>query len=58
MRENNQEIDLSLAQYLSIIARRRWVVISVALAIFVAAACYAMYWPPVFRATTVLNIER
>jgi|CXWL01.1.fsa_nt_gi capsular exopolysaccharide synthesis family protein len=58
MKENDQEIDLSLAQYLAIISRRRWVVIVVTLVVFAAAACYAMFWPPVFRATTVLNIER
>jgi capsular exopolysaccharide synthesis family protein len=58
MAANEQEVDLNLSQYLEILARRRWIVVSVAFIVFVAAACYAMFSAPVFRATTVLNIER
>jgi capsular exopolysaccharide synthesis family protein len=50
--------DISLGQYLEIVSRRRWIVLAVSVLVFAAAASYAFLWPPVFRATTVLNIEK
>jgi len=58
MADSEQEVDLNLAQYLEIMARRRWIVLTIAVLVFSAAASYAMFSQPVFRATTVLNIER
>ncbi len=58
MADNEQEIDLNLGQYLEILARRRWIVLLFLVVVFAAAASYAMFTAPVFRATTVLNIER
>jgi capsular exopolysaccharide synthesis family protein len=58
MADNQQEVDFNLAQYVEILARRRWIVVLISLAVLVGAACYAMFTPPVFRATTVLSIER
>jgi len=52
------EADLNLSQALAMLARRRWIVISVAVLVFAASVCYVTFSPPVFRATTVLNIER
>ena len=58
MAETEQDVELNLAQYVEAIARRRWIVALVAFAVFAGSAGYAFYWPPVFRATTVVNIER
>lgn len=58
MAEIEQEVDFNLSQYLDILVRRRWVVLTISVSVFAAAASYAMFTPPVFRATTVLNIER
>lgn len=58
MAELEQEVEFNLSQYLDILGRRRWIVIAIASACFAAAVSYATFWPPVFRATTVLNIER
>ena len=58
MAEIEQEIDFNLSQYLTILSRRRWIVVSVALLVFATSVCYVTFWPPIFRATTVLNIER
>ncbi len=58
MAETDLEVDFDLAHYLSVLSRRRWIVLLIAAAVFAGAVCYAVYWPPIFRATTVLNIER
>ncbi|UPT75204.1 MAG: polysaccharide biosynthesis tyrosine autokinase [Elusimicrobiota bacterium] len=58
MAENDQEVDFDLSHYVSILSRRRWIVVAIAAAVFSGALWYALYWPPVYRATTVLNIER
>lgn len=58
MAENEQEIDFNLTHYLGILSRRRWVVLLVSVSVFGASLWYVLYWPPVFRATTVINIER
>jgi capsular exopolysaccharide synthesis family protein len=52
-----QEADLTLSEAVAMLGRRRWVVLSVAAVVFLAAVCYVTFTPPVFRATTVLNIE-
>src|ERR1700757_4761594 len=53
-----QDVELSLAQYVEIVSRRRWIVVIISVLVFAAAAAYAFLWPPVFRATTVLSIEK
>ena len=58
MAETEQNIELNLSQYLDIVFRRRWIIILIAVVVFAAAAAYAFLTPPVFRATTVINIER
>jgi capsular exopolysaccharide synthesis family protein len=55
---HEQEVEISLSQYVEILSRRRWIVLLIAGLVFAGAAGYAFLWPPVFRATTVLNIER
>lgn len=52
------EIELSLSQYVEIVSRRRPIVALISFAVFSSAAAYAFLWPPVFRATTVINIEK
>jgi capsular exopolysaccharide synthesis family protein len=58
MAENEQDIELNIAQYVEILFRRRWIIIIISVVVFSAAAAYGFLTPPVFRATTVLNIER
>ncbi len=58
MAEHAVEADFNLAHYVEVVARRRWIVLLVAGLVFSSAAAYVTYWPPIFRATTVLNIER
>ncbi len=58
MAETEQDIELNLSQYVEILLRRRWVVIGASILVFGAAATYAFFWPPIFRASTSLNIER
>ncbi|MDP3542413.1 MAG: polysaccharide biosynthesis tyrosine autokinase [Elusimicrobiota bacterium] len=58
MADTEQEVDFDLSHYLAVLSRRRWIVLSIAAAVFVGSLCYAMFSPPIFRATTVLNIER
>ena len=58
MAAQDHEVDFDLAHYLGVLSRRRWIVLSITAIVFGAALGYAMCWPPVYRATTVLNIER
>ena len=58
MAETEQEVELNLSQYVEIIYRRRWIILLIFVGVFSASAYYAFMTPPVFRATTVLNIER
>jgi capsular exopolysaccharide synthesis family protein len=58
MTHTEQEVELNLAQYVEIVSRRRWIVVIIAVLVFASAAVYAFLWPPVFRATTVLSIEK
>ena len=45
-------------QDVEIILRRRWIIIIIAVVAFTASAYYIVKTPPVFRATTVIDIER
>src|SRR6185312_13455513 len=56
--DSEQDVELSLSQYLEIVSRRRWIVLLVSTLSFAGAAYYAFYSQPVFRATTVLSIEK
>ena len=58
MADTEQEFELNLSQYVEILFRRRWIILFIFVCVFAAAASYAFLTPPVFRATTVLNIER
>jgi capsular exopolysaccharide synthesis family protein len=58
MAENEQDVELNLAQYVEIVLRRRWIVISIALLVFLSAAGYAFLSAPIFRSSALLNIER
>jgi len=53
-----QDVEINLAQYVEILSRRRWIALSVASAVFLGAAAYAFLSAPVFRAPTLLNVER
>jgi capsular exopolysaccharide synthesis family protein len=58
MSDTEQDVDLSLSQYVEIISRRRWIVLIISVLVLSSAAVYAFYSAPVFRATTVLSIEK
>ena len=58
MPDAEQDVEISLAQYVEILSRRRWIVAAVASAVFIFAAAYAFLSAPVFRAGTLLNVER
>jgi capsular exopolysaccharide synthesis family protein len=58
MSETEQDIEINLSQYVEVVFRRRWIILAIATLVFAAAAAYAFLTPPVYRATTVLNIER
>lgn len=58
MAETEQDVEINLSQYVEIVSRRRWIILAIFVLVFAAAAAYAFLWPPVFRATTVLSIER
>lgn len=56
--QNEQDVEVDLAQYLEMLARRRWVVLLTAVAVTGASAAYAFLSIPVYRAATLINIER
>ncbi len=58
MADIEQEVEINLAQYVEIVSRRRWIALFVALSVFLGAAGYAFLSTPVFRAATLLNVER
>jgi capsular exopolysaccharide synthesis family protein len=58
MAEIEQDVELNLSQYLEIIFRRRWIILVIFVVVSAAAASYGFLTAPVFRATTVINIER
>ncbi|PIR15181.1 MAG: hypothetical protein COV48_15800, partial [Elusimicrobia bacterium CG11_big_fil_rev_8_21_14_0_20_64_6] len=53
-----QDVEINLAQYVEMLSRRRWIVVSITAAVFLSAAAYAFLSTPVFRAGTLLNVER
>jgi capsular exopolysaccharide synthesis family protein len=53
-----QDVEINLAQYVEIVSRRRWIALLIAAAVFLSAAAYAFLSTPVFRAGTLLNVER
>lgn len=58
MSNSEQDVEINLAQYVDIISRRRWIALLIAASVFLAAAGYAFLSTPVFRAATMLNVER
>lgn len=57
MAELDQDVELNFSQYLDVLARRRWIVAAVAVLVFGASAGYAFLAQPIFRASTLMNIE-
>ncbi|MDX6769389.1 MAG: polysaccharide biosynthesis tyrosine autokinase [Elusimicrobiota bacterium] len=57
MADQDQDIELNFAQYVEILSRRRWIVVLIAFVVFAASAGYAFLATPVYRASTLLNIE-
>jgi capsular exopolysaccharide synthesis family protein len=58
MAETEQDVEINLNQYIEILLRRRWIIIIIAVLVFANAVLYIVKTPPVFRATTVIDIER
>jgi capsular exopolysaccharide synthesis family protein len=57
MSETEQEIEINLSEYAEVILRRRWIVVLVGSFVFLSASLYAFLSTPVYRASTLLNIE-
>lgn len=55
---NNHEGALTVSDYVSILSRRRWTALGAAAAVFGLLAAYAFLSTPVYRATTLLVIEK
>lgn len=55
--DGEQDVEVNLAEYVDMIQRRRWVVIITAVLVFAGAALYAFFATPIFRASTLINIE-
>jgi capsular exopolysaccharide synthesis family protein len=53
-----QDIEINLSQYVEILLRRRWIILAIFVVVVSLASYYAFMTAPVFRATTVINIER
>ena len=58
MSETEQDLELNLSLYLEILYRRRWIILLIAAVVFSLSAAYAFLKRPVFRATTVIMIEK
>lgn len=58
MTKNDKDTELGLTDYLGILYRRRWTATLVAAAVFGALAAYAYKATPVYRASTLLVIEK
>ena len=58
MAETEQDVEINVSQYIDVIMRRRWIILLISVLVFAGAAAYVVVTPPVFRATTVINIER
>src|SRR5579884_2619033 len=58
MMNAEQEIERNLFDYVEILLRRKLAVILVFTAVFGALAAYAFYSTPVYRASTLLDIEK
>lgn len=57
MADIDQDVELNFSQYVDVLARRRWIVAAVAALVFGASAGYAFLARPIFRASTLMNIE-
>lgn len=57
MADTDQDVELNFSQYVDVLARRRWIVAAVAALVFGASAGYAFLAQPIFRASTLMNIE-
>lgn len=58
MAQPDQDIEIDLSHYIEMLARRRWVVLLTAVLVTGLTAAYAFLSVPVFRASTLVNIER
>jgi capsular exopolysaccharide synthesis family protein len=58
MADTEQDVELDVSHYVEILFRRRWIVILITILVASAAVAYGFLTPPVFRASTVIDIER
>jgi capsular exopolysaccharide synthesis family protein len=58
MAGNEQDVEIDFSRYLAILLRRRWIVLLTAVVVFAATVAYAFLATPVFRASTLLNVEQ
>ncbi|HAM35199.1 MAG TPA: hypothetical protein DEB40_13010 [Elusimicrobia bacterium] len=57
MPDNEQDVEIDLARYFGILSRRKWIVLSVAASAMLGTAAYAFLATPIYRASTLLDIE-
>ncbi len=58
MKNIEQDVDRTFADYLEILQRRRLLLAAVAVVVFGAFVAYAFVSKPVYRATTLIDVER
>jgi capsular exopolysaccharide synthesis family protein len=58
MAANDQDVEIDFSHFVTILWRRRWIVLLVAAVAIAAATSYAFLATPVYRAATLLNIEQ
>jgi capsular exopolysaccharide synthesis family protein len=58
MATNEHDVEIDFSQYIAILSRRRWVVVLVSFVVFAATAAYVFLATPIYRASTLLNIEK
>jgi capsular exopolysaccharide synthesis family protein len=58
MAANDQDVEIDFSRYVAILSRRRWIVLLAAVVVIVATTTYAFLATPIYRASTLLNIEQ
>ncbi len=55
---HEQDVEIDFARYFAVLARRRWIVVVTAVSVITACTAYAFLAVPVYRGSTLLNIEQ
>src|SRR6185312_14230281 len=55
---NEQDVEIDFTRYVAILSRRRWIVALTAFVVIVATGAYAFLATPVYRSSTLINVEQ